>query len=73
MPDDRPLTRDVAVWYLDVRPLVSYKWAVEQGCVAYSRLGDEAKAPLRFEKKDLDDFIRASRIPTIEETRAHLS
>ncbi len=56
-----------------MHPLVLHKLAVEKGRIAYSRLGDGAKAPLRFEKKDLEDFLRLNRIPTVEETRAHLS
>ena len=68
---DRPLTRIEAAEYLGVHPDTLYRWAVE-GRLAYSRLGDGTKAPLRFSREDLDDFIARNRIATTEETKARL-
>ena len=67
--DDRPMTRNQAAEYLNVHRDTLYKWAVE-GWLAYSRLGDGGRAPMRFTKADLDDFIRTNRIPTVEDAAA---
>ena len=48
-----------------------YRWAVE-GRVAYSRLGDGERAPMRFLKEDLEEFARGQRIPTLEEAKGRL-
>ena len=61
-----PLTRDEAAAYLQVHPDTVYKWARE-GRLSYSRLGEGAKAPLRFIRKDLDAFMSGQRIATAEE------
>lgn len=57
-----PPTREQAAEYLSIHPDTLYKWAVE-GRVAYSRLGDGERAPMRFLKEDLDEFARGQRIP----------
>ena len=49
---DKPMTRDEAAAYLQVHPDTLYRWAME-GMVAYSRMGDGQKAPLRFTKEQL--------------------
>ena len=61
---DRPLTRVEAAAYLNVRPATLYDWARENR-VAYSRLGDGPRAAMRFLRADLDDFLRANRIPVV--------
>ena len=66
----RPLTREEAADYLGVHKDTLYRWAVEEGRIAYSRLGDGGRAPIRFAKKDLDDFLLRQRIGTVEETLA---
>ena len=71
--NNAPLTREQAAGYLGVHKDTLYRWAVEEGRIAYSRLGDGAKAALRFNKKDIDDFLGRNRIPTVEETRARTS
>ena len=63
----QPMNREVAAEYLGIHPDTLYRWAVEDGKIGYSRLGDGGRAPLRFLKKDLDDFMRCHRIPTVEE------
>ena len=40
--------------------------------MAYSRLGDGERAPMRFLKEDLDEFARNQRIPTVEEAKGRL-
>ena len=67
----KPLTREQAAEYLSIHPDTLYRWAVE-GRVAYSRLGDGERAPLRFLKEDLDEFARGQRIPTVEEAKGRL-
>ena len=69
---DRPLNREEAADYLGIHKDTLYRWAVEEGRIAYSRLGDGEKAPLRFTQEDLGDFLRRQRIATVEETRARL-
>ncbi len=68
----RPLTREEGAGYLNIHPDTLYRWAVEEGKIAYSRLGDGGRAPLRFLKKDLDDFLTRSRIYTVEDTRGQV-
>lgn len=63
---DRPFDKEEAARYLGINPDTVCKWA-RQGRIAYCRLGDGARAPMRFSKKDLDAFLSASRIPTVEE------
>ncbi|HIJ72618.1 MAG TPA: helix-turn-helix domain-containing protein [Candidatus Hydrogenedentes bacterium] len=70
---DQPLTREQAAEYLGVHKDTLYGWAVEEGRIAYSRLGDGTKASLRFIKKDLDEFVDHHRVPAVEETRARKS
>ncbi len=65
-PPNRPFTKDEAAQYLGINPDTLCKWA-RQGRIAYCRLGEGARAPMRFRKKDLDAFLSASRIPTVEE------
>lgn len=65
-----PLTRDEAAEYLGIHPDTLYRWAVEEGKIAYSRLGDGGRAPIRFTKRDLDDYLNRMRIPTIEDARS---
>ena len=67
----KPLTREQAAEYLSIHPDTLYRWAVG-GRVAYSRLGDGERAPMRFLKEDLDEFARGQRIPTVEEAKARL-
>jgi len=62
---DRPLTRVEAAAYLDVHPDTLYDWARENR-VAWCRLGDGKRAPMRFLRADLDDFLRANRIPAVQ-------
>ncbi len=67
----KPLTREQAAEYLSIHPDTLYRWAVE-GRVAYSRLGDGERAPMRFLKEDLDEYARNQRIPTVEEAKTRL-
>ena len=67
---NRPLTREEAADYLGVHKDTLYRWAVEEGRIAYSRLGDGGRAPIRFAKRDLDDFLLRQRISTVQETLA---
>ena len=67
---DAPLTRDEAAEYLGVHPDTLYRWAVEEGKIAYSRLGDGGRAPIRFVTRDLDDYLSRTRVPTVEDARA---
>jgi len=57
---NRPLTREEAKDTL-------YRWAVEEGRIAYSRLGEGSRASIRFNHEDLDDFVRQQRIGSLEE------
>ncbi len=66
---DSPLSREEAAKYLGIHKDTLYRWAVEEGRIAYSRLGDGGRAALRFAKQDLDDFLKRQRISTVEETR----
>jgi excisionase family DNA binding protein len=66
---NRPLSREEAADYLGVHKDTLYRWAVEEGRIAYSRLGNGGRAPLRFSRKDLDHFISSQRIPTVQELR----
>jgi excisionase family DNA binding protein len=66
---DAPLTREQAAEYLGIHPDTLYRWAVEHGKIACSRLGDGRRAPIRFLKRDLDDFIARARIATVENIR----
>ena len=68
---NRPLARDEAAAYLGVHKDTLYRWAVEEGRIAYSRLGEGGRAALRFSKQDLDDFVSRQRISSLEETRTH--
>lgn len=63
----QPMTRDEAAAYLQVNADTLYRWSVREGRITYSRLGDGGRAALRYRREDLDDFIRKSRIPTVEE------
>jgi len=67
---DGPLTREAAAEYLGIHKDTLYRWAVVEGRIAYSRLGDGVRAPIRFARKDLDDFLRRVRIPTVEEMKS---
>lgn len=67
--NDMPMTVKEASSYLQIHPDTLYRWAVEEGRIAYCRLGQGNRAPLRFLKKDLDDFLESQRIPTVEEVR----
>jgi len=69
---DAPLTRDEAAAYLGIHPDTLYRWAVEEGKIAYSRLSDGGRAPMRFIKRDLDDFLSRTRIPTVEDARGNV-
>jgi excisionase family DNA binding protein len=64
----RPMTRAEAAEYLQIHPDTLYRWSVEEGKIAYCRLGEGARASLRFLKKDLDQFLSKQRIPTVEDT-----
>ena len=64
------MTRDEAAEYLGVHPDTLYRWAVEEGKIAYSRLGDGGRAPIRFVTRDLDDYLSRTRVPTVEDARA---
>lgn len=65
-----PLTREDAAAYLGVHPDTLYRWAVEEGRIAYSRLGDGSRAPIRFLRKDLDEYLAKNRIGTVQEFHA---
>jgi len=62
-----PLTREAAAEYLGVHPSTLYRWAVEEGRIAYSRLGKGKKASLRFTRNDLDAFLSGERIPAVDD------
>ena len=64
------MTRDEAAEYLGVHPDTLYRWAVEEGETAYFRLGDGGRAPIRFVRCDLDDYLSQTRVPTLEDARA---
>ena len=66
-PDNRPLTREEAAEYLGIHKDTLYRWAVEEGRIAYSRLGEGSRASIRFNHEDLDDFVRQQRIGSLEE------
>ena len=70
---NRPLTREEAAEYLGIHKDTLYRWAVEEGRVAYSRLGHGSRAPIRFTRKDLDDFLRRQRISSVEDAAARIS
>ena len=61
------MTRDEAAEYLQVNSDTLYRWSVKEGRIAYSRLGGGGRAALRYRREDLDDFMKRSRIPTVEE------
>jgi excisionase family DNA binding protein len=63
---NRPLNKDEAARYLGINSDTLCKWS-RSGRIAYSRLGDGARAPMRFSKKDLDAYLSKTRIPTVEE------
>ena len=71
MGHDRPLNREEAAEYLGIHKDTLYRWAVEEGRIAYSRLGDGGRAPLRFRKEDLDEYLKKQRIGTVDETRTY--
>ncbi len=64
---NRPLTREEAAEYLGIHKDTLYRWAVEEGRIAYSRLGEGSRASIRFNHEDLDDFVRQQRIGSLEE------
>jgi excisionase family DNA binding protein len=66
----RPLTREEAADYLGVHKDTLYRWAIEEGRIAYSRLGEGGRSPIRFTRKDLDDFLEHQRIGTLDQTLA---
>ena len=70
---NRPLTREEAADYLGVHKDTLYRWAVEEGRIAYSRLGDGSRAPIRFTQKDLDEFINVMRITSVRALNARRS
>ena len=63
---DHPMDREIAAEYLGIHPDPLYRWAVEEGRIAYSRLGEGKRAALRFTRRDLDAFVSASRVPTVD-------
>ncbi len=63
---DRPMTKVEAASYLGINPDTLCKWA-RAGKIAYCRLGEGQRAPMRFTKKDLDHYLSRVRIPTVEE------
>lgn len=60
----RPMNREQAADYLGVHPDTLYRWARENR-VTYSRLGDGDRAPMRFQKADLDEFLERSKIAAV--------
>lgn len=67
-PANRPLTREEAAEYLGIHKDTLYRWAVEEGRIAYSRLGEGSRTSIRFMRKDLDDFLEHQRIGTVNQT-----
>lgn len=63
----QPMDRETAAEYLGIHPDTLYRWAVEEGRIAYSRFGEGKRAALRFTRRDLDAFVSASRVPTVGE------
>ena len=66
---DAPLTREEAAGYLGIHPDTLYRWAVEEGKLAYARLGDGGRSPIRFVKRDLDEFLSRMRVPTVADAK----
>lgn len=62
---DEPMTRDQAAAYLKMHPDTLYKLA-RVNKIAYSRKGEGLRASMVFLKKDLDDYLARTRIPTVD-------
>jgi len=60
----RAMNRTEAAEYLGIHPDTLWRLARENR-ISYSRLGDGERAPLRFRKKDLDEYLDACRIPAV--------
>ena len=71
-PANRPLTREEAAEYLGIHKDTLYRWAVEEGRIAYSRLGEGSRASIRFTRSALDDFLEHQRIGTVNQTLARI-
>ena len=69
---NRPLTREEAAEYLGIHKDTLYRWAVEEGRIAYSRLGEGSRASIRFTRSALDDFLEHQRIGTVNQTLARI-
>jgi excisionase family DNA binding protein len=54
-----------AAKYLGVHPDTVRRKAIEEGKIAYSKLGEGVRAPVRFLKKDLDKYLQECRVPTV--------
>ncbi len=61
---ERPLTREEAAAYLQIHPDSVYKLA-RANKITYHRLGDGERQPLRFYRKDLDEFLSAGKIAAL--------
>lgn len=68
----RPMDIEEAAAYLKVHPRTVRRWSVEEGRIAYSRLGDGERACLRFRREDLDDYIARYQVPTVEALRENV-
>ena len=58
------LTREQAAEYLGVHPDTLYRWARENR-IAYIRMGEGEKAPMRFMRDDLDEYLRGCKIEAV--------
>jgi len=58
------LTREEAAAYLGVHPDTLYRWARENR-IAYVRMGEGEKAPMRFTLEDLDRYLQECRIEAL--------
>lgn len=68
---ERPMTREEVAAFLECHADTVYRWAKE-GHLAYSKLGDGEKAPMRFKLADVQEFaFQRRRIPTNSEARNH--
>ena len=58
------LTREQAADYIGVHADTLYRWARENR-ITYIRMGEGEKAPMRFTRKDLDDYLKTCRIEAV--------
>jgi excisionase family DNA binding protein len=61
----QPMDRVQAAEYLGVSP--GHLWRLARNNeISYSRLGDGERAPMRFRRQDLDEYLDRCRIRAVE-------